>query len=210
MGPPPHAGPSNYNTPAYGGTPASDFSNHFNMGLTNFDFNDMANFPTSALPITPAMSEDRRASTSMSSHSVQYDSSTFDEASPNHFTFSKDDFAFPEDWQSYTPNSSVAGPASTAPYMSPGAQIEHTFTEDAIMEGNYGDYSTAPAQDFTLFGNTAPITSGEMFPTLAQSTWGNVDNMGSNFGSIDLPPSLPTGTTNAALEELFPELTNSN
>lgn len=209
MAPPPVAGPSNYNTPAYSGTPSSDFAGHFNMDYTNFDFNDMANYPTSVFPITPAMSEERRASTSMSTHSMQYDSSAFGDVSPHQFTFSNDDFAFPENWQqSYTPNSSMTGMSSGPAHISPGAQIEQTFTEDAIMDGGYSDFGAAPAEDFTLFANNAPEpTNGVMFPTLAPTSWGSVNNMGSNFGS--LPASMPNGNTNAALEELFPELTNS-
>lgn len=206
MAPPPLAGPSNYNTPSYGNTPASEFLGHFNMDYTgNFDFNDMANFPT--LPITPAMSDDR--SVSVSTHSgAHYQSSAFGEPSPNTFTFNDTDFAFPENWQSYTPDSSIAGPGSSANHISPAAHMEQTFTEDALMEDNYGDYAAGPAEDFTLFGGHAPATTGDMFPNMvAASSWGNVDNMGMNFAA---PPALPNGTTSQALAELFPELSEES
>ncbi|USW47616.1 Putative Zinc finger C2H2-type [Septoria linicola] len=207
MAPPPLAGPSNYNTPGYGNTPASEFLGHFNMDYTgNFDFNDLANFPTSAFPITPAMSEDRRTSASMSSTSgMHYESSAFGEPSPNQFTFNENDFALPENWQSYTPDSSIAGPGSSATHVSPATHMEQTFTEDAFMEDKYEAFTAGPAEDFTLFGNPAPAaTAGDMFPNLGVSSWGAVDNLGTNFGA---PPALPNGNTNAALAELFPELT---
>lgn len=212
MAPPPTAGPSNYGTPAFT-HPSPDFAGHFNMNNMNFDFNDMANFPTSAFPITPATSEDRRTSASLSSHSGQlFDVSSFDNGSPNDFMF--DDFNFGNfDFSSYTPNSSIAGPSSAvAPQASPGAQMDQTFTNDAMhVDDSYDNYSSGPNQDFTLFGATAPATSGDMFPSLpAEGTWGNMDNMGSNFGShFDVnnsAPTLPTG--NSTLDELFPELKN--
>ncbi|PPJ60250.1 hypothetical protein CBER1_01302 [Cercospora berteroae] len=209
MAPPPVAGPSNYNTPAYGNTPASEFLGHFNMNYTGeFDFNDMANFPTSAFPVTPAMSDDRRTSASVSSH-AHYEHSTFGETSPAHFMFTDNDFAFPDNWQAFTPDSSIAGPGSSATHISPAAQMEQTFTEDAFMEDNYGDFSAGTTGDFTLFSNSAPVaTTGDMFPNMTTSSWGNVP---ANFEQqFHAPPALPNGGTNAALAELFPELTEDH
>lgn len=209
MAPPPVAGPSNYNTPAYGNTPASEFLGHFNMNYTGeFDFNDMANFPTSAFPITPAMSDDRRTSASVSSN-AHYEHSTFGETSPTHFMFTDNDFAFPENWQAFTPDSSIAGPGSSATHISPAAQMEQTFTEDAFMEDNYGDFPAGTTGDFTLFSNSAPVaTTGDMFPNMTTSSWGNVP---ANFEQqFHAPPALPNGGTNAALAELFPELTEDH
>ncbi|KAF2159142.1 hypothetical protein M409DRAFT_30426 [Zasmidium cellare ATCC 36951] len=211
---PPSVGPSNYGTPAFT-HPSPDFAGHFNMNNMNFDFNDMANYP--AFPITPATSDDRRASASLSSHSgAMFDASSFDNGTPDDFMF--DNFNFGNfDFSSYTPNSSIAGPSSNAaPQASPGAQMDQTFTNDAmnvdgVYDTNYNDYSSGPNQDFTLFGATAPATSGDMFPSLpAEGSWGNLDNMGSNFGShFDAQTTAPALTTgNSTLEELFPELKN--
>lgn len=203
MGPPPLAGPSNWGTPALS-NPSPDFSDHFNMNF-NFDFND-----TSAFPITPAMSEEDNRRPSISSGSLssgyQLDGAAFDEGiSPEDLTFtnrfSLDDFNFPQ--QQITPNSTYsAGPSSSGvPHTSPGAQLDQTFTSDAMtLDGyNYGDFG-APAGDFTLYGgSSAATTSADMFPSLSGgSTWGN---FGMNYNQ---QPSLNTG--NSTLDELFPEL----
>ncbi|KXT13250.1 hypothetical protein AC579_1730 [Pseudocercospora musae] len=206
MAPPPTAGPSNYNTPSWG-TPAPDFVQHFNMDNVQFDFNDIQSWPTSAFPITPAMSEERRPSTSLSSHSMQFDGSSFDDASPHLFNFNDNDFQFPENFQQqFTPNSSVGGPSSGAPQVSPGAHMDQTFTDAAMMDAGHG-----PAEDFTLFGGNSghDSQSADMFPTLDQSSWGqiNSNNYGSHFDNV---PTLPAGNTNTALAELFPELADKN
>jgi hypothetical protein len=171
----------------------------------NFDFNDMTNFPT--FPVTPAMSDDHSAS--VSTHSgAHYQNSAFGEPSPNHFTFTDNDFALPENWQSYTPASSIAGPGSSATHISPAAHMEQTFTEDAFMEDNYGDYPNGPSEDFTLFGSHAPAaTTGEMFPNMVAGSWGKVETMVMNF---EAPLSLPPSNTNTALAELFPELSEGS
>lgn len=209
MAPPPLAGPSTSNTISYGNTPAADFLGHFNMDHTgNFDFNDMTNFPTSAFPITPALSDDLGTSASVSTHSgAHYPNSIFGDLSPNQFMFDNNDFAFPANWHPVqTPDSSIAGPGSSATHISPAAHMEQSFNEDAVMEDTYGDFSNGPARDFTLFGSNVPAeTSGDMFPSV--SSWGNVDHMGMNFAT---PPSLPNGNTNAALAELFPELSEGS
>lgn len=209
------AGPSNYGTPAFT-APSPDFAGHFNM---NFNFNDMASvFPT------PANSDDRRASTSgTSSHSgLQLDGSNYDDYSPHPLNFEQDfsfdnfnDFAFPQP----SPVSAAGGApvhstsmdsgfsSSHAPFTSPGAQLDQTFTTstdnfDAMnVDQGFGG-------DFTLFGsgsgNTAPQTTAgaDMFPSLPLegSSWGN---LGSQF-DFNAPPSMPMG--NSALDELFPEL----
>lgn len=219
MAPPPIAGPSNYGTPAYGtpalSQPSPDFAGHFNMNM-NFDFNDMQNFPTSAFPITPAMSEERRASGSLSSHSAMFDGSSFDDASPFEYAMENYDFSnftFPP---SFTPNTNAGGVSTGAamPQVSPGAHMDQTFTNDAVNldeDYGYGGAVSGPSSDFTLFGPTAPAaTSGDMFPSLpTESSWGNIniEAMGNNFGShfdVNGAPALTNG--DSTLEELFPEL----
>ena len=192
MPPPPRAaGPSNFGTPAFS-HPSPDFADHFNM---NFDFNNMS----TAWPITPAMSDDRRHSldTSSSSNSgLQLDGSAFDDGvSPDDLTygFNFNDFQFP---QQVTPDSSVAGPSHTngsLHQISPGAQLDQTFTYDAMnVDEHYGH------GDFTLFGDAPPSTGGgDMFPSLA--TWGSFN---ANYDANHVP--LQPG--NSTLEELFPEL----
>lgn len=224
MPPPGVAGPSNFGTPVFPNM-SPDFASHFNM---NFDFNNMDAFPTSALPITPAMSDDRRGSSvTSSSHSgLNLDGSSFDDAiSPEDLNFGGynfGDFRF----QQATPDSS-AGPSSGSmsnnlhahpgfdsgshlQHTSPGAQLDQTFTSgsfyDAMnLDEGYGpDYSSGPNEDFTLFGSSnapAPNNGGEMFPSLNESSWGN---FGKQFDNSQQPPQLSTG--NSALDELFPEL----
>lgn len=210
MGPPPLAGPSNWATPALS-NPSPDFSDHFNMNF-DFDFNN-----TAAFPITPAMSDDsmnRRPSVSSGSLSsgFQLDGAAFDEGiSPEDLTFTNrfsfDDFTFPP--QQVTPDSmhcSSAGPSSSGiPHTSPGAQLEQTFTHDAMhLDGyNYGSDFGAPAGDFTLYGgsSSAATTGAEMFAPINEATsWGNF-NIHYNQNA---QPSLNTG--NSTLDDLFPEL----
>jgi hypothetical protein len=183
--PPPLAGPSTYGTPSGWTQPSPDFAGHFNM---NFDFNNMGDWP--ALPITPAMSDDRRQSCDTSSSGLQLDGSAFDEGvSPddlggyNGFNFN--DYRFP---QQITPNSTAAGPSSI-PHTSPGAQLDQTFTYDAMnVDEGYGN-------DFTLFNDAPVTTGGEMFPSLTEGlTWGS-------FGH-----HAPLTTGNSTLDDLFPEL----
>ena len=186
--PPPMAGPSNYGTPAYV-QPSPDFAGHFNM---NFDFNNM---DFSGYPITPAMSDDRRHSCDTSSSGLQLDGSAFDEGvSPddlggyNGFNFN--DYHFP---QQVTPNSINAGPSSI-PQTSPGAQLDQTFTYDAmnVDEGGYGN-------DFTLFDGAPSTTGGDMFPSLTEgATWGSLGHYDPGHSQ------LHTGYSN--LDDLFPEL----
>lgn len=219
MAPPPTTGASGYGTPAYGtpafGQPSPDFAGHFNMNNLNFDFNDMGNFP--AFPITPATSEERYDSASLSSHSeLQFDGNSFDGHSPADFNFDNFDFTnLPNDFHSYTPNSSVAGPSNTAanglPHVSP--QMDQTFTNDAMNID--ADYSTAPNEDFTLFASGSRAAHGDMIPNLVnEGSWGNLDGQGSTFASGSHfdnngngnPPPLTAGNT--MLAELFPELNN--
>lgn len=209
MGPPPLAGPSNWGTPALS-NPSPDFSDHFNMHNFHFDFND-----TTSFPITPAMSEESHRRPSASSGSLssgfQLDGAAFDEGiSPEDLTFTNrfsfDDFAFP---QQVTPESThSAGPSSSSgmPHTSPGAQLDQTFTSDAMqLDGfNYGSFDP-PAGDFTLYGgSSAPVTtSADMFPSINEaSSWGNF-NINYNHNQ---QPSLNTG--HSTLDELFPELKN--
>ncbi|KAK4545724.1 hypothetical protein LTR36_002678 [Oleoguttula mirabilis] len=216
MPPPGVAGPSNFGTPVFT-HPSPDFAGHFNM---NFNFNDMAAFPT------PAMSDDRRTSSTSSYSRLQLDGSSFEDSiSPHELNLGEFDFnnyAF----QQPSPNCAVAGPSaagaamlhnlsvdsgfasSRAPHTSPGAQLEQTFTSNnfydnmTIDEGFAGDFTTGPSEDFTLFGGAAQATAGgEMFPSLPAegSSWGN---FGGHFDASTL--NMPIG--NSALEELFPEL----
>lgn len=208
MAPPSIAGSSTHVTPFV--QPSPDFAGHFNM---NFDFNDMANWPTSAFPITPAMSEERRPSGTLSSHSdLHFDHSSFDDISPPDLVF--DDFSdlndFKGNYQSFSPHSAVAGPSSAA--------LDQNFTFDNInLDGQYSiAAASGPNQDFTLFGGGAPASSGgEMFPTLNESSWNNIDGLGNNFGNqlgtqssqhhVDTEtPAL--NVSNSTLAELFPEL----
>lgn len=192
--PPPMAGPSNYGTPSFT-HPSPDFTDHFNM---NFDFNNMA---TSAWPISPPMSDQYRRNScstmSSSNHSgLQLDGSAYDDGiSPNELTYGFDfnDFNFP---QQFTPDSAVAGPSSAASgtfQASPGAQLDQTFTYDA-MNVDQGAYR---AGDFTLYGDAPVANGGEMFPSLG-GNWGN-------FAEYDAGhPQLQVG--NSTLDDLFPEL----
>lgn len=195
------AGPSNFGTPAFA-QPSPDFAGHF-----NFNFSDM---PSSAWPITPAVSDDRRYSTDGSSdHSgLQLDGTSLDDISPHNLNFDGfndfnfNDFSFQ---QQVTPNS--AAEASSAPHPSPGAQLEQTFTapnyyDSMNIDEGYG-YTNGPNEDFTLFGAGAPLTNdaGEMMPSLPEGgTWGT---LGTQFQPA---PSMPSGATSQALDELFPEL----
>ncbi|KAK3053440.1 hypothetical protein LTR09_005609 [Extremus antarcticus] len=204
--PPPAAGPSNFGTPAFT-HPSPDFSGHFNM---NFDFNNMGDgfASSSTWPMTPAMSDDRRQScdTMSSSGGLQLDGSAFDDGiSPNDLGyngFDFNDFTFPiqHQHQQITPNSNVAASISSHGGMqaSPGAQLEQTFTYDAMNVD--GDFDNG---DFTLYDGGASTAGGaSMFPSLHEggSSWGNFNG---HFDSQHVA-SLPTG--NSTLDDLFPEL----
>lgn len=215
MPPPGIAGPSNFGTPAFT-HPSPDFAGHFNM---NFNFNDTAAFPT------PALSDDRRTSSSSSHSGLQLDGTSFeDSVSPHELNFGEFDFSN-FTFQQPSPNSAAAGPSaacpamqhnlsvdsgfasSHAPHTSPGAQLEQTFTSAnfydnmKIDEGFAGDFSTGPDEDFTLFGTAQASTGGDMFPSLPTegSSWGN-------FGGHFDVSSQNMAAGNSALEELFPEL----
>jgi len=203
MAPPPTTGPSSYNSPAAFGTPAfaqpsPDFTGHFDMnGLSTFDFNAFPSYP-----LTPAMSEERRASGSLSSHSgAMFDGSSFDNASPRDFQFNDFDFQMnTSDYQQYTPDSSSAGPSAGAIGMhaSPGAQMDQTFTSDAMAVDDFNSYA-ATGGDFTLYGggSTSGAANGDMFPALSEASWGNL-----HYSTAT--PAIPTG--NSTLDDLFPEL----
>ena len=165
------------------------------------------------------MSEERRASGTLSSHSgFQFDGSSFDDASPHDLTFN--DFNWGGlSYQQFTPNSATGPSSSGATHTSPGAELDQTFTSphfyDAMNldEGYVDEYATSgPSADFTLFGAaaSATVSGAEMFPSLAEGSWGNLGgNMGGNFGThfdMSNAASLPTG--NSTLDELFPELKN--
>lgn len=196
--PPPFVGNSSTGTPAMP-CPSPDFADHFNMNF-NFNFNDMS----SAWPITPAMSDDRRQSfdTSSSNSGLQLDGSVFDDGiSPDDLTygFAWNDFTFPLQQQA-TPDSIAAGPSHSSSgvvlQISPGAQLEQTFTYDAmhVDETAYGQ------GDFTLFSEnaTAGGSAGNLFPTMSEgTTWGS---FGGDFYHQPLP------ATNSTLDDLFPEL----
>lgn len=211
MAPPPL--PSNYGTPAFV-QPSPDFTGHFNM---NFDFNNI-----DAFPLTPALSDDRRSS-STSDSGMMFDNNAFDNISPNDFSFDTN-FNF-NDFNlhpSATPESAVESTTShfhghpptnngvlvPEQQVSPGAQVaDPTFTPDLYDNMNVDDAfgNDMPGQDFTLFGAQPPTTSaGEMFPSLAEgSSWGN---FGGQFDSKQQTVRMPTESS--VLHELFPELNN--
>jgi len=202
----------------------------------NFDFNDTANYPTAGFgfPITPALSEERRASGTLSSHSdFGFDANSFEGFSPDEFAF--DTFSDLNNFAgNYQPFTSEAGPSKAAglmnglPHVSPGAHIDQTFTSDAMnLDGAYDAHVAAgPDGDFTLFGGGmhAPASGPELFPSLhSPVSWGGMDTLGNGFDNIGLhghPSSSAstTGTTNdhevpalmpvskSTLAELFPEL----
>ncbi|KAK5117643.1 hypothetical protein LTR62_005066 [Meristemomyces frigidus] len=197
-------GPSNYHTPSFV-APSPDFAGHFNM---NFNFNDMANFPT------PALSDDRRASTSASSHSgLQLDGSSIDDGiSPQDLQFDDFDFNsfnFPQASPYATAGASCfdnsMGGVPLGDHVSPDiARLDQTMTapnhyEPMNLDDGFGG-------DFTLYGNaastTADATAGAaMFAPLPAegSSWGD---FGGQFEYKS--PSLMQGSS--ALDELFPEL----
>lgn len=210
---PPTSIPSYYGTPAFA-QPSPDFAGHFNM---NFDFNNM-----DAFPMTPALSDDRRDSSTSSASGLVLDGTGYNDAiSPDDLAFDTNFDFNPFNYQS-TPDS-VAGPScSNAPiqpmystgneFISPAAPHDPTFTpglyDDTNMDDGFGagDFG-APSDDFTLF-NPAPqqqATGGaEMFPSLNETNgW---DNFGGHFGSGHTA-RLPTDSS--VLKELFPELSNN-
>lgn len=214
MAPPPV--PSSRGTPAFV-QPSPDFTGHFNM---NFDFNNM-----DAYPMTPALSEDRRGSSSTSESGMFFDNSTFGTFSPEDFSFDNSNFEFNDFGlhPSSTPNSAVESNASShfhahpptnegvmvaEQQVSPGAQVaDPTFTPDLYDNMNVDEPfgSDMPGQDFTLFGAQQATTSaGEMFPSLAEGgSWGN---FGGQFDSKQQSIRMPTESS--VLHELFPELNN--
>jgi hypothetical protein len=195
MAPPSIAGSSSHITPFV--QPSPDFASHFNM---NFDFNDMAGFPTSAFPVTPAMSAERRASGTLSSYSdLQFDQNSFDSLTPADLVF--DDFSdlnnFTGNYGAYTPNSAVGSSASLDfPHMSPAQHMENAFTCDAMnLDGSaYMDapqlVSAGPEQDFTLFGGGNLHSGGAtgLFPSLASpNSWNEFDASGVSTTSAFAP-----------------------
>ncbi|KAM0714841.1 hypothetical protein Q7P37_009305 [Cladosporium fusiforme] len=216
MAPPPV--PSSYGTPAFV-QPSPDFASHFNMN--NFDFNNME-----AFPMTPALSEDRRGSSSTSDSGMLFDNNTFPAFSPDDFSFDNANFEFNDLGlhPSATPESAVESNASShfhahplhnngamvaEQQVSPGAQVaDPTFTPDLYDNMNVDEPfgSDMPGQDFTLFGAQPPTTSaGEMFPSLVEGgSWGN---FGGQFDAKQQPIRMPTESS--VLHELFPELNNN-
>lgn len=220
MAPPGVPGPSTFGTPAFT-HPSPEFAGHFNM---NFNFNDMT------MPMTPAMSDDRRDSSTSSHLGLQLDGSSYNSVSPHDLDFDHFDIST-FNIQQHSPNSHAglsgsfsnalphnlsidSGFAATshAPHTSPGAQLNQTFTSSNhfdvmhMDEGYSGEFGAiGPSEDFTLFGNTVPsaTTSGEMFPSLPieGGTW---ENYGGQFDVN--APLLSVG--NSTLDELFPELRN--
>ncbi|SMY20293.1 unnamed protein product [Zymoseptoria tritici ST99CH_1A5] len=219
LAPPGSMDGSNYGTPAFGTPffmqPSPDFQQHFNYNPKAFDFNDLGNFPD--IPVTPAMSEESHPSTTFSSSSgLMFTGSAFDDASPKDLafdTFGDYSFDMPDTTQhQYTPNSVEAGSSNTvaAMHISPGAQLHQTFTADPMsVDGmsHSDDFSSGPSGDFTLYGGIdGNGASGDMFQPLAeQSSWGNVNSLGSNFGAhLDStnPPALQSA--DSMLNDLFP------
>lgn len=208
MAPPPV--PSHFGTPAFA-QPSPDFTGHFNM---DFDFNNM-----DAFPMTPALSDDRRGSSSTSDSGMFFDGSNMFNGG-----ISPDDFAFDANFnfQNYNMNETApqganphshARPAQSAggvdgvqQQVSPGAPLmDPTFTPDLYDNMDEDVAGGASGADFTLFSGMPPVTSGgEMFPSLAEgSSWGN---FGSQFDSKHQTVRMPTESS--VLNELFPELSN--
>jgi hypothetical protein len=219
--PPTMGGGSAYGTPSFGTPmfmqPSPDFQQHFNFNAKAFDFNDLGNYPE--IPITPAMSEESHPSTTFSSSSgLMFTGSAFDDASPKDLAFDTfEDYSFdmPATSHQYTPNSAEAGPSSIGMHTSPGAQLHQTFTADPMnVDGMHhaDNFSSGPSGDFTLYGGiSSDGASGDMFPPLEeQSSWGNVDSLGSNFGAhLDAtnPPALQSAES--MLNDLFPGMTDT-
>jgi len=218
----PPALPSNSGTPAFI-QPSPDFASHFNMDF-QFDFNNVE-----AFPITPALSEDRRGSSSTSDSGLFFDNnSTFSgNISPNDFAFDANFNNFGYGLQQDTPNSAMdmnmggvqmnaqahpSGDMNFAPHdqqVSPGAQ-DPTFTPDLYdgmnMGDAYGQTVSGPNADFELFGSHTVTSSGEMFQPLTEGgSWGN---FGGQFDGKQQTVRMPTESS--VLHELFPELNNNN
>lgn len=221
----PPALPSHYGTPALV-QPSPDFAGHFNMNF-DFDFNNVE-----AFPITPALSEDRRGSSSTSDSGLLFDAnSAFGGAiSPDDFAFNTNFNNFGYDFQQQMTSDSSMGMntndfqththghpsggvslASHDQQVSPGAQ-DPTFTPDLYdgmnIDEGYGASANGPGGDFTLFGSRQATTStGEMFPALSEggSSWGN---FGGQFDSKQ--PTIRMPTESSVLKDLFPELNNNN
>lgn len=221
----PPALPSHFGTPALV-QPSPDFAGHFNMNF-DFDFNNV-----DAFPITPALSEDRRGSTSTSDSGLLFDAnSAFGGAiSPDDFAFNTNFNNFGYDFQQQMTSDSSMGMntndfqahthghpsggvslASHDQQVSPGAQ-DPTFTPDLYdgmnIDEGYGASTSGPGGDFTLFGSRQATTStGEMFPALSEggSSWGN---FGNQFDSKQ--PTIRMPTESSVLHDLFPELNNNH
>jgi hypothetical protein len=204
---PPSVASSSHITPFV--QPSPDFANHFNM---NFDFNDMAGFPTSAFPITPAMSAERRASGTLSSYSdLQFDQNSFDSLTPADLVF--DDFSdlnnFSGNYGAYTPNSAVGSNASLDfPQMSPAQHMGNAFACDAMnLDGTaFMDVpqlvSSGPEQDFTLFG-AGNLTAGratDLFPSMTSpNAWNDFDAAAAAASTTSaFAPAFPTTSTSPA------------
>jgi hypothetical protein len=224
LAPPASIGGSHYGTPAFGTPmfmqPSPDFQQHFNYNPKAFDFNDLGNYPD--IPVTPAMSEESHPSTTLSSSSgLMFTGSAFDEASPKDLmfdTFNDYSFEMPDSsHQQYTPDSAEAGSSSAigAMHVSPGAQLHQTFTADPMsMDGinHSGSFSSGPSGDFTLYGGVnSSGASGDMFqPLEEQSSWGNVDSLGSNFGAhLDSTNTPALQSADSMLNDLFPGMADA-
>lgn len=221
----PPALPSHFGTPSMI-QPSPDFSGHFNMDF-NFDFNNI-----DAFPITPALSEDRRSSSTSDSGMLFEGNSTFGGAlSPNDFAFDTNYGGFSYDFQDFATNPNVgmntgnfqvhnhghpSGGVSLASHdqqVSPGAQ-DPTFTPDLYdgmnVDEGYGAVASAPGEDFTLFGSRQPTASaGEMFPALAEGS-GSWGNFGGQFDNNSKQPAVRMPTESSVLHDLFPELNNNH
>jgi hypothetical protein len=206
--------------------PSPDFSGHFNMDF-NFDFNNI-----DAFPITPALSEDRRSSSTSDSGMLFEGNSTFGSAlSPNDFAFDTNYGGFSYEFQDFATNPNVgmntgnfqvhnhghpSGGVSLTSHeqqVSPGAQ-DPTFTPDLYdgmnIDEGYGAVASAPGEDFTLFGSRQPTTSaGEMFPALAEGS-GSWGNFGGQFDGSSKQPAVRMPTESSVLHDLFPELNNNH
>jgi hypothetical protein len=221
----PPALPSHFGTPAFV-QPSPEFTGHFNMDF-NFDFNNV-----DAFPITPALSEDRRSSSTSDSGMLFDTNSTFGGAlSPNDFAFDTNFGDFSYDFPEMAQNANVgmntgnyqahnhghpsvgASLASHDQQVSPGAQ-DPTFTPDLYdgmnVDEGYGVVASAPGEDFTLFGSRQPTTSaGEMFPALAEGS-GSWGNFGGQFDGNSKQQTVRMPTESSVLHDLFPELNNNH
>jgi hypothetical protein len=221
----PPALPSQYDTPALV-QPSPDFASHFNMNF-DFDFNNV-----DAFPITPALSDDRRSSSTSDSGMLFDANSAFGGAlSPDDFAFDTNFGGFGYEFQQQiTQNPATgtnandfgmrthghpSGGVSVASYdqqVSPGAQ-DPTFTPDLYdgmnIDDSYGAVASATGEDFTLFGSHQPTAStGEMFPVIAECSNGSWGDFGGQFDSKQAHMHIPT--EKSVLQDLFPELNKNH